>query len=84
MQKIKIVGKSLLGEKKVEGRKKERKIMLRLVATTSASARTTFLRTHSARTDRFRRGLVSPPLDRGIQYPVRNMVNLTKFYHIQD
>ena len=42
MQKFKIVGKSLLGEKEVEGRKKKkerkRKKILSLVATTSASA----------------------------------------------
>ena len=47
------LGKPLLGEKYVEGRrKKERRIMPSLVATMSASARTMFVRTHFAWTNR--------------------------------
>ena len=41
MQKLKLIGKPLLGEKYVEGKKKERKNNQSLVATTSALARTT-------------------------------------------
>ena len=54
MQKFKIIGKPLLGEKYAEGKKEEegrRRIMPSLVATTSASTRTMFVRTHSARTN---------------------------------
>ena len=56
MQKFKIIGKPLLGEKYVEGRKERKKkegrrIMPSLVAITSASARTTFVRVHFARTN---------------------------------
>ena len=52
MQKFKIIGKPLLGEKYVHGRRKkeEERMMPSLVATTSASARTTFVRTHFALT----------------------------------
>ena len=51
MQKFKIVGKPLLGEKYVEGKKKkkERKIMPSLVVTTSALARTHNVRAHTLR-----------------------------------
>ena len=47
------LGKPLLGEKYVEGkrRKKERRIMPSLVATTSAPARKPFVRTHYVRTN---------------------------------
>ena len=53
MQKFKIIGKPLLGEKYMHGRRKkeEERIMPSLVATTSARARTTFVRTHFARTN---------------------------------
>ena len=50
MQKLKIIGKPLLGEKNVEG-KKEEKIMPSLVATTSALVRTTCVQTHYIRTN---------------------------------
>ena len=51
MQKFKIVGNPLLGEKYVEGKKKKKteeegRIMPSLAATTSALARTTCVRTH--------------------------------------
>ena len=49
MQKFKIVGKPLLGENYVHEERK--RIMPSLVATMSASACTTFVRTHSARTN---------------------------------
>ena len=45
MQKLKLIGKPLLGEKYVEGKKKEERIMPSLVATTSALARTTCVHT---------------------------------------
>ena len=48
MQKFKIIGKPLLGEKNVEGKKKERR-MQSLVATTSALARTMCVRTNVVR-----------------------------------
>ena len=53
MQKFKIVGKPLLRGKYVEGKnkKKERRIMPSLVATTSDSARTMFVCMHSAQTN---------------------------------
>ena len=50
MQKFKIIGKPLLGEKYVEGKKKEG-IMPSLVATTSALSRTTCMRMRSVRTN---------------------------------
>ena len=40
MQKFKIIGKPLLGEKYVEGKKEEERIMPNLVNTTSALAHT--------------------------------------------
>ena len=53
MQKFKIIGKPLLGEKYVEGRKKKekRRIMPSLVATTSALACKTCVRTNFVRTN---------------------------------
>ena len=46
------LGKPLLGEKYVEGKKKKKeRIMPSLVATTSTPARKPFVRTHSARTN---------------------------------
>ena len=53
-QNFNFLGKPLLGEKNVHGRrrkkKKEERIMPSLVATTSALARTTCVGTHSVRT----------------------------------
>ena len=47
------LGKPLLGEKYVEGKKKEERIMPSLVATTSTPARKPFVRTHYVRTNNF-------------------------------
>ena len=71
MQKFKIIGKPLLGEKYVEGKKeeeegrKEEGIMPSLVATISALARTTYVRMHYVRTNmRAPRGVFSYPYAR--------------------
>ena len=45
------LGKPLLGEKYVEGKRRKRRIMPSLVATTSTPARKPFVRTHYVRTD---------------------------------
>ena len=61
------LGKPLLGEKYVEG-KKERRIMPSLVATTSTPARKPFVRTHYVRTNiAFARGGAHLPITHALR-----------------
>ena len=56
MQKFKIIGKPLLGEKYVEGKKKKKEKSL--VATTSALARTHNVRAHALRSHQYLLSLI--------------------------
>ena len=79
MQKFKFIGKPLLGEKKVEGRrKKERRMMPSLVATTSALARKPCVRTQYVYTNnaKFSGHYVCPRTHNVLSHAPKSLIEL--------